>query len=106
MIVQTFEQFAAARGASRQNFGDAGLHTRIHMSDRAHRAAMARQQALDADLAARRDALRVEYAGAMARGEIREPTSAELLEETSKGEGVAAEAARRVLERRAARAAA
>lgn len=104
MIVQTFEAFATSRGAGRHLFGEPGLHARGHMSDAAHRRAVKRMVAADAELEARRAALRVEWAALIARGEVREPTSSEALARTASGEGQAAEAARRVLARREARA--
>lgn len=104
MKIMDFEQFAASRGASRLDFGDAGLHNPAgHIPERTWKRMRDAQAARDANLAARRADLYREFEALKASGEIREPTSDERLAATAEGEGPAAEAARRVIEKRKAR---
>lgn len=106
--VLSFETFATKHGASRADIGDAGLHTRGHASEATHQRKVAKQVEKDMDLVARRDALRTEFEAKVAAGEIREPTNAELLGHTANGhpDRTDTQAAKRVMEKRAARAAA
>lgn len=101
-----FEDFANENGASRLAFGEAGLHKRGHMSDTAHRRAMRTMIERDEKLATRRAELQNQYDAAVKRGEIRPMTSEERLEQTAQGDEnmPSVQAARRVLEKRAARA--
>lgn len=101
--VMDFEQYAAARGASRQDIGDAGMHSpRGHVSKAANRAADRVEEKRNAQLIAKRAALHVEYGEAVARGEIRPPTSKERLEATAAGhpDNPSVQAAQRALARR------
>lgn len=103
--VMTFEEFATRNGAGRADLGDPGLH---HSAGNVSAKVWARKQRAqaekDAQWQARRDALRVEFARLIETGVVREPSGQERLQEEARGEGPAAEAARRVLAKRAERA--
>lgn len=82
----TFEAYASANGASRQDVGDAGLHkTQTRISAKVWARKVAAQSAKDALWMERRAVLRVEYAAKVAAGELREPTHRERLEEAAAG---------------------
>jgi hypothetical protein len=83
--VETFEAFAARHDASRQGYGDAGLHKMGHASPAAKRRELNRSANEAADLAARREELQKQYDEAVARGEIREPTYREQIEAAAAG---------------------
>jgi hypothetical protein len=81
-----FDEWAASQGASRQDYGEAGLHNPAgHMPASNWRRQIARQTAKDDDLAARRAALRVEYDRLCAAGELRPLTYRERLIRTARG---------------------
>jgi hypothetical protein len=82
----TFEDFAARHGASRQLYGDAGLHNpAAHMPRSTWKRLVEKQAAADSALQARRDALYREYVAAEERGEIRPPSRRERLEACAAG---------------------
>lgn len=86
MIVVEFETWAASQGASRQGYGDAGMHSPAAHIGRANWAAKMRMQAQRADdLSQRRDALRIEYDRLVAAGEMRPPTHREKCIATASG---------------------
>lgn len=86
MEVLDFETFAARKGASRQGFGDAGMHRRGERhSDKTWGRALKAQFDRDEKLAARREELRREYDLLVACEEIRPPSYLERLIETAKG---------------------
>jgi hypothetical protein len=98
-----FEQFAAEHSASRQDFGDAGLHRgRAGMPNAQRDRALARQDDQDRSLEQRRSDVRREYDAAVAGGEIRPLSSRERLEATAAGhpDNEATKAAQRALEKR------
>lgn len=100
-----FEEFAAQRGGSRQDVGDAGLHrSSTNVSAAAKRSALDFQDKKDAVWLARRDDLRAEYDAAVERGEIRPLTSMERLEARAAGhpDNSSTQAAIRLLEKRRA----
>lgn len=97
-----FEHFAAERGASRQDFGDAGLHKGSRNQSHAARARNIKNQAdRDTQLGQRRNALRDEYDAAVARGEVRPLSRTERLVQTARGheDNESVQAARRLLEK-------
>lgn len=97
-----FEHFAAERGASRQDFGDAGLHRGSRNQSHAARARNIKNQAdRDTQLGQRRNALRDEYDAAVARGEVRPLSRTERLVQTARGheDNESVQAARRLLEK-------
>jgi hypothetical protein len=102
--VMTEEQFLATNGASRQDFGDAGLHKAMK-EGAAKKRAVKKQIQKDLELENRRAELRKEYQDKVAKGEIRLPTQQELLIQQAKGdpESEATQAAKRVIKKRAAR---
>lgn len=103
ITIRDFEQYAAEHGASRQDYGDAALHrSNSSVSGAARRAALAAQSQRDADLTARREALRVEYKNKLASGELREMTELERLQQTAAGhpDNPSVAAARRLLVKR------
>lgn len=103
--VMDFETFAALHGASRQAVGDAGLHNPAgHMPASTWRRWIADQVKRDEDWFRRREELRAEFAAAVARGEIREPTGLERLHANASGdpENPSVQAARRILAKREA----
>lgn len=101
-IVQTFEQFATANGAHRGDMGDAGTHKRSRRQSDKQWQRMLRPVNEQADaLLARRDALRMQYAEAVERGDVRPPTRLERLQAAAAGHPdlPATQAARRILAR-------
>lgn len=98
-----FETFAAQRGASFADFGDAGAHSPAgHMPKSNWRRLMRALAESNAELAKRRAELREEYQRLVAEGKIRPPTSIERLIEAANGHEDRAQthAARRVLAKR------
>ena len=86
MEVIDFEAFAARNGASRQGFGDAGMHRRGERhSDATWGRALRVQFAKDERLMARRAELRLEYDSLVKRGEIRAPSYRERTIEAAQG---------------------
>lgn len=99
--IMSFEQFAAQMCASRQDFGDAGLHrSASHISRRTWESMVDAQARKDNELAERRVELRAEYQRLVAEGHIIEPTPEHRLTEAAKGETAQAAAARRILAKR------
>jgi hypothetical protein len=96
----TFEDYASEQGASRQDFGDAGLHmSSARFSRKQWDRKVQAQRRKDDALAARRVELRAEFARMLAAGEVREPTHLEKLRATAAGnpERGDVQAARRLL---------
>ena len=103
IAVLTFEQFAAANGASRQGLGDAGLHiSNSAVSRSTHLRLVALQAQKDHDLMVKRGDLAKVYQAKLDAGEIRAPSARE--EAIAKANGHpdndAVQAARRICERR------
>lgn len=101
--VQTFEQFASSRGASRLDFGDSALHRGSNtQSAAARRRNIAGQARKDAGLAATRESLRSQYDKLTASGRIRAPTNTETLIRSARGHSdlETTQAARRILAKR------
>jgi hypothetical protein len=81
-------------------FGDAGLHkTHTRMSRKQWDRQVKQQVRKDAELAAKREALRVEYRAKLSASEIRKPTRREQLEKTAAGhpDNESVQAGRRLL---------
>jgi len=86
MIVINFEDWAAAQGASRQSFGDAGMHSPAGHIGRANwRDKMQSLGERNQALANRRTALRTEYDRLCDAGELRPPTHKERITATARG---------------------
>ena len=105
MKTMDFETFAALHGAA-FDFGDAGMHSpRGNASRAAWNRMLKLIAARNADLQARRDALRVAYRVACETGDIRPPTRNEVLRSTAMGNGEneSVQAARRLLIRKSMR---
>lgn len=85
MRVVDFETWAAEQGASRQGFGEPGLHKAGHMSATAQRRAVKKMVDDDRELALWRETLRYQFEEMVAKGLIREPSRKEKLLELSKG---------------------
>lgn len=100
---QTFDQFSVSRGvqATAPSFPEAH-RSEAKVSEPSKKAMMQRIAQAGAEWSAQREALRAEYESALQAGTIRQPTRIERLQEIAKGEGTAAEAARRVLEKHSA----
>lgn len=101
----TFEEFSRSRGVPSFPPTDAGLHRYPRRPPKSQQGA-ARKRVTEglATWGEKRDELRAEYESLIQNGEIREPGQIERLTEIAKGEGSQAEAARRLLEKRAAKA--
>lgn len=86
MKIMDFETFAASHSASRQAFGDAGLHSPAGHIGRANwRAKMRLQSEKHHALQVRRDELRALYEQLVQSGEIRAPSYIERLRATAQG---------------------
>jgi hypothetical protein len=98
-----FETFAAMRGASFADFGDAGAHSPAgHMPKSNWRRLMKALAEQNAELAKRRSELREEYQRLVAEGKVRPPSRIEELLAIANGHEDRAQthAARRVLAKR------
>lgn len=100
MDILTFDQFSAVNGvpATPPDFPE--MHRNPRRPSKASQREAARR--ISAQLSywqASRDRLRNEFESRKAAGTVREPTRKERLTRTAQGEGTAAEAARRILER-------
>lgn len=99
-----FDQYAAARGLSMSEIGDAGTHKRgRNQSDRQWKRLLRTVDDRSNEVLRLRAELRDEYAAKIERGEIRPLTRAERLQLTAAGHPdlPATQAARRILEKRA-----
>lgn len=102
--IMSFEQFAAQECASRQGFGDAGLHrSGSNIPRRTWKRMVERQALLDRELAERRLELRAEFQRLIDEGHVIEPTADQRLEAAAEGETPRAAAARRILAKKAER---
>lgn len=100
--VADFESYAALRGASRQGFGDAGLHRGSNRQSRIARERNIKLQCeRDTALAARRAELLTEYEAEVAAGQIKVLSRTERLILTANGheDNESVQAARRVCDR-------
>jgi hypothetical protein len=103
-LYRDFEDYAAQHDAGRQGYGDPALsRSNSSTSHTSWKAALKNQDAKDAALTERREALRQDYSHALAAGEIREMTESQRLARTAAGhpDNEAVQAAQRILEKRA-----
>lgn len=96
------EQFAREFGGTTDADVQGHIHGALGPSGRSSKAMQRRFQRRLEELQAQRDETRARYRAALERGEFKAPGPVPL-EEVARGEGEAAEAARRVLAKRAAR---
>ncbi len=104
-----FEQYAAQHGASKLDYGEAGLHQKgINVAHSTHQRGVKAEGARNAALASKRDELQKKYEAEITAGTVRAPSGQEKMELTAQGhpDNAATQAARRVLAKRAARIAA
>lgn len=99
------ETFLARHNASRQDYGDAGLHRRAGANETSWQRSIETQRLKDAKLALRRELLSVTYHRLVAIGQIVPPTNLETLTKIASGnpDNLSVRAAQRVLAKRAAR---
>ena len=104
-LAMDFEQYAALRGASMADVGDAGVHKRSRrQSDKQWKRILATVEARSNEILSRRTKLREEYEAALSKGLIRQPTRDERLAARADGHPdlESTQAARRILAKRAA----
>ena len=103
--VQTFEQFAASRGAGRGELGEAATHRLPNTSVGQRKRIVAFQAARDRKILAKRKALRVEYAELVKAKKIVAPTRIQKLRRAAQGhpDNAQTKAARRLLAKYRAR---
>ena len=100
MEIQTYDQFSESRGVSScpPSFPEMHRHPR-RPSKQSQKDASRRILMAMAEWQSKRDALRLEFESLRVDGQVREPTRMERLTKTAQGDGDAAQAARRILER-------
>lgn len=102
MKVMTFEQYAASQGASRQDYGDAGLHkTNARLSKKQWGRKVEAQRRRDAELYRRREELYEAYQDMVRSGDVRPPSRLERLRSTASGhpDNESTRAAKRLLKK-------
>jgi hypothetical protein len=100
VLVMDFEEFAARRGISRADIGDAGTHKRgRNQSDNQWRRLLRTVEQRSTEVAASLSELRTEYDEAVARGEIRPLNRLERLQRAAAGhpDSASTAAAKRLL---------
>lgn len=100
--VVTFDEFAAMRGLSMAQIGEAGTHKRgRNQSDKQWKRLLRVVDHRSAEVVEKRSALRAEYNEAVARGDIRPPTRLERLQRAASGHPdlASTQAALRILSR-------